>query len=43
LAILTNESCDQMQGYLLGRPMPIEHYASLVRPEALDSPLAGAV
>jgi diguanylate cyclase (GGDEF)-like protein/PAS domain S-box-containing protein len=43
LAILTNESCDQMQGYLLGRPMPIEHYASLVRPEALDAPLAGAV
>ena len=43
LAILTNESCDQMQGYLLGRPMPIEHYAPLVRPEALDSPLAGAV
>jgi predicted signal transduction protein with EAL and GGDEF domain len=43
LAILTNESCDQMQGYLLGRPMPIEHYASLVRPEALDSPLACAV
>ncbi len=43
LAILTSESCDQMQGYLLGRPMPIEHYAAFVRPEALDTPLAGAV
>jgi EAL domain-containing protein (putative c-di-GMP-specific phosphodiesterase class I) len=43
LAILVNESCDQMQGYLLGRPMPIEHYAPLVRPEDLNSPLAGAV
>jgi EAL domain-containing protein (putative c-di-GMP-specific phosphodiesterase class I) len=43
LAILTEASCDQLQGYLLGRPMPIEHYAAFVRPEALDSPLAGAV
>jgi diguanylate cyclase (GGDEF)-like protein len=43
LAILTSASCDQLQGYLLGRPMPIEHYASIVRPEALNSPLAGAV
>ncbi len=43
LAILTSEACDQMQGYLLGRPMPIEHYAALVRPEALDLPLGAAV
>jgi EAL domain-containing protein (putative c-di-GMP-specific phosphodiesterase class I) len=43
LAILTDASCDQLQGYLLGRPMPIEHYAAFVRPEALDTPLAGAV
>jgi EAL domain-containing protein (putative c-di-GMP-specific phosphodiesterase class I) len=43
LAILTKASCDQVQGYLLGRPMPIEHYAAFVRPDALDSPLVGAV
>ncbi len=43
LAILTQASCDQLQGYLLGRPMPIEHYAAFVRPEASSSPLAGAV
>ena len=27
LAFLANESCDQMQGYLIGRPLPIEDYA----------------
>ena len=43
LAMLIQASCDQLQGYLLGRPMPIEHYAEFARPEALDSPLVGAV
>jgi diguanylate cyclase (GGDEF)-like protein/PAS domain S-box-containing protein len=42
LAMLIQASCDQLQGYLLGRPMPIEHYAEFARPEALDS-LVGAV
>ncbi len=32
LAILTRESCDQLQGNLLGHPMPIRHYASVVQP-----------
>jgi len=29
-AFLTRESCDQVQGYLLGRPRPIEDYAEVV-------------
>jgi diguanylate cyclase (GGDEF)-like protein len=27
LAFLTDESCDEIQGYLIGRPLPIEGYA----------------
>jgi diguanylate cyclase (GGDEF)-like protein/PAS domain S-box-containing protein len=27
LAFLANESCDEIQGYLIGRPLPIEEYA----------------
>jgi EAL domain-containing protein (putative c-di-GMP-specific phosphodiesterase class I) len=27
LAFLANESCDEIQGYLIGRPLPIEGYA----------------
>ena len=30
LAFLARRSCDQMQGFLLGEPRPIEHYAALV-------------
>jgi len=30
LAFLTNESCDEVQGYLIGRPQPIETYADLI-------------
>ncbi|WP_028002901.1 putative bifunctional diguanylate cyclase/phosphodiesterase [Sinorhizobium arboris] len=30
LAFLTRESCDQVQGYLVGRPRPISHYAKYV-------------
>ncbi|SDR62424.1 PAS domain S-box-containing protein/diguanylate cyclase (GGDEF) domain-containing protein [Rhizobiales bacterium GAS113] len=29
LAFLTNESCDEVQGYLIGRPRPINDYARL--------------
>jgi diguanylate cyclase (GGDEF)-like protein/PAS domain S-box-containing protein len=29
LAFLTKESCNEIQGYLVGRPLPIEHYAAL--------------
>ena len=30
LEFLANEACDEMQGYLLGRPRPIEDYAEVV-------------
>ena len=30
LAFLSDEACDEVQGYLLGRPLPIESYAELV-------------
>jgi EAL domain-containing protein (putative c-di-GMP-specific phosphodiesterase class I) len=30
LAFLVKESCDEMQGYLIGRPLPIEDYDHLV-------------
>ena len=26
LAFLAKESCDEIQGYLIGRPLPIEDY-----------------
>ena len=29
LAFLIKESCDEIQGYLIGRPLPIEDYAAL--------------
>jgi diguanylate cyclase (GGDEF)-like protein/PAS domain S-box-containing protein len=29
LAFLAKEDCDEVQGYLIGRPLPIEDYASL--------------
>ena len=29
LAFLAKESCDEIQGYLIGRPLPIEDYAAL--------------
>lgn len=30
IAFLTRESCDEIQGFLVGRPGPIETYADLV-------------
>jgi EAL domain-containing protein (putative c-di-GMP-specific phosphodiesterase class I) len=30
LDFLTREACDQVQGYVVGRPLPIEEYADLV-------------
>ena len=30
IAILRREDCDEMQGYLIGRPQPISDYADLV-------------
>jgi diguanylate cyclase (GGDEF)-like protein len=32
LATLVGEGCDELQGYLIGRPRPIEAYAHIVRP-----------
>jgi EAL domain-containing protein (putative c-di-GMP-specific phosphodiesterase class I) len=29
-AILRREGCDEMQGYLIGRPQPISDYADIV-------------
>ena len=29
LAFLKNETCDEIQGYLIGRPLPIEDYTAL--------------
>ena len=38
LAFLVRESCDEIQGYLLGHPLPIAGYAKIVgRPMAEDS------
>jgi diguanylate cyclase (GGDEF)-like protein/PAS domain S-box-containing protein len=30
LAFLAKESCHEVQGYLIGRPLPIEHYDALI-------------
>jgi EAL domain-containing protein (putative c-di-GMP-specific phosphodiesterase class I) len=30
LTILRNEGCDEIQGYLIGRPQPIDQYAAIV-------------
>lgn len=38
LAFLARESCDQVQGFLMGRPAPIDNYAEIVgRPAARES------
>jgi len=38
LAFLTNESCVEVQGYLIGRPRPIDDYAGLTgAPTAVTS------
>jgi diguanylate cyclase (GGDEF)-like protein/PAS domain S-box-containing protein len=40
LAILRREGCDEMQGYLIGRPQPIAEYAELVGRNGKDTRLA---
>jgi diguanylate cyclase (GGDEF)-like protein/PAS domain S-box-containing protein len=42
LAFLAREGCDEVQGYLIGRPRPIAEYAALVgrRPRARKKPPA---
>ena len=41
LAFLEKESCDEIQGYLIGRPLPIEDYTALTgqpKAEHTDNP-----
>jgi EAL domain-containing protein (putative c-di-GMP-specific phosphodiesterase class I) len=40
LAILRREGCDEMQGYLIGRPQPISDYAELIGRSGKDKRLA---
>ena len=42
LAFLRREACDEVQGYFLGRPFPIDHYAEMVGREASVMPLASS-
>jgi diguanylate cyclase (GGDEF)-like protein/PAS domain S-box-containing protein len=42
LAILRNEGCDEMQGYLIGRPQPICEYAEIAGRPARDRRTAAA-
>ena len=43
LAFLSSEACAEIQGYLLGRPLPIEHYAGLIGRAAAVEPKAANV
>ncbi|MFL5049864.1 MAG: EAL domain-containing protein [Xanthobacteraceae bacterium] len=40
LAFLAREACDEVQGYLVGRPAPIETYAEIVGRQAILKPVA---
>jgi diguanylate cyclase (GGDEF)-like protein/PAS domain S-box-containing protein len=42
LAILRNEGCDEMQGYLIGRPQPISEYAEIAGRPARERRTAAA-
>ncbi len=41
LAFLSREACDEVQGYLLGRPAPIEDYAEVVGQSRRFEPMVG--
>jgi EAL domain-containing protein (putative c-di-GMP-specific phosphodiesterase class I) len=43
LAFLSREACAEVQGYLLGRPLPIADYAGLVGRAAPPEPMAASV
>jgi diguanylate cyclase (GGDEF)-like protein/PAS domain S-box-containing protein len=43
LAFLSDESCAEIQGYLLGKPLPIEQYAGLIGRAAAGTPKAANV
>jgi diguanylate cyclase (GGDEF)-like protein/PAS domain S-box-containing protein len=36
LAFLSKEACDEVQGYFVGRPFPIDHYAEMIGREVVD-------
>jgi EAL domain-containing protein (putative c-di-GMP-specific phosphodiesterase class I) len=36
LEFLCGASCDEVQGYIVGRPQPIEHYSSVVNGQQRD-------
>jgi EAL domain-containing protein (putative c-di-GMP-specific phosphodiesterase class I) len=38
LAFLAREACDEVQGYLIGKPLPIEHYGDAVGRPAVPAP-----
>jgi diguanylate cyclase (GGDEF)-like protein/PAS domain S-box-containing protein len=42
LAFLSQEACDEVQGYFVGRPFPIEHYAEMVGRNAAAGGVARA-
>jgi diguanylate cyclase (GGDEF)-like protein/PAS domain S-box-containing protein len=42
LKFLTGESCDEVQGYLIGRPHPIAHYAQAIGRAPMAKSLAAA-
>jgi diguanylate cyclase (GGDEF)-like protein/PAS domain S-box-containing protein len=39
LAFLSREACDEVQGYLVGRPAPIEEYAEMVGQSSPSKPM----
>ena len=41
LAFLTHEACNEVQGYLIGRPAPIDRYAGLIGRAAPLEAIAG--
>jgi EAL domain-containing protein (putative c-di-GMP-specific phosphodiesterase class I) len=43
LAFLTKESCDEVQGFLIGRPRPIDDYCGLTDPTSLSTSYALSV
>ena len=43
LAFLAEEACDEVQGYLIGRPLPIADYAGMVGRVTPPEPLAANV
>ncbi|MGE3993404.1 EAL domain-containing protein, partial [Pseudorhodoplanes sp.] len=42
LTVLRGEGCDEMQGYLIGRPQPISEYAEIAGRPARDRRVAAA-